>query len=229
MPAGTVSVIMPVYNEERTAYRIIRRVLAQRDVGRLLIVYDTRSTDNTLREIRRAIKGEGRAMLLSKRLRGKGSNIRLGLEHVKSGAIIIQDADEEYYPEDYPKLVRELRNGQPVFGYRTIVFGNDYNYRLGALVNNMTTSLFNLLFRQSVRDVNVCYKLFTKEMLSGRELDENGFAIEIEIAASLAKNGYRIRNVPIRYKGRTWREGKKIGFADGANLFLAIVKERLRR
>ncbi len=221
------SVIMPVYNEERTSHRIIRRVLARKEVDRLIIVYDTRSSDGTLPEIARAIKGDGRVLLLKRRLHGKGSNIRLGIGRVRSGPIIIQDADEEYYPEDYPKLLRELRNGQPVFGYRRLAYGRDYGYRLGNVVNRVTSSAFDLLFGQRVRDVNVCYKAFTKEMLGGRRLDEDGFTIEIEIAAALAKNGYRIANVPIRYNGRSWEEGKKIAWRDGVALFLAVFKERL--
>ncbi len=227
MAGQGLNVVMPVYNEQATVYRIIRRVLGQGGVGKLVVVYDTRSTDSTLWEIKRAIKGDARALLVSKRLNGKGSSVIEGLKHIRSGPVIIQDADEEYYPEDYPKLLGALVSGQPVFGYRQITVGKSYSYMLGALVGRATNILFNLLFRQSVRDVNACYKLFTKEMLGGRELTESGFGIDMQIASSLAKNGYKIQSVPIRYKGRTWEEGKKTGFRDGIGLFLAIIKARL--
>ncbi len=221
------TVIMPVYNEEKTVYGIIRRVLAQSGAGRLVIVYDTRSTDNTLAEIRRAIRGEKRALLFKRRLRGKGSSVRYGLGRVRSGPIMIQDADEEYYPEDYPKLLRELRNGQPVFGYRTVNYGHAYG--AGKAVSWLHTWFFNLLFRQSVMDVNAGYKVFTKEMLHGRRLKGNGFELDMEIAAALAKNGYRIASVPIRYKGRTFEEGKKIGAGPAIRFFFSILHERLTR
>lgn len=221
------TVIMPVYNEERTVYGMIRRVLAQGGVGRLVVVYDTRSTDGTLREIRRAIAGRKRVLLLRRRLHGKGSSVRCGLERVRSGPIIIQDADEEYYPEDYPRLLGELSRGQPVFGYRSVNYGHAYG--AGKAVSRLHTWFFNLLFGQSVRDVNTGYKVFTKEMLKGRRLRGRGFELDMEMAAALAKNGYRIRNVPIRYKGRTFGEGKKIGSGPAVRFFFSILHERLTR
>lgn len=226
MHAGEkVNVIMSVYNEERTLDGIIRRVLAQRPVDRLLII-DDHSTDGSPAIIRRWARRDRRISWLSSRTNhGKGYSVRLGLGRVKGGIIIIQDADEEYYPEDYPKLLRAFSSSSPVFGYRGRNYGHEYFW--GVAVSRLHTVLFNLLFNQSVRDINSGYKVFDKAMLGKPELKGDRFEIDIDIAARLAKNGYGIRSVPIRYKGRTFAEGKKIGAGSAIGFFFFILRERL--
>lgn len=223
---NAINVIMPVLNEEKTVGGVIQRVLHQGIVDRLIIVFDKRSTDNTLREIRKAIAKSGKCeLVLTDRSRGKGDSVRIGLSRVKRGIVVIQDADEEYYPEDYPKLMAGVTSQNPVFGYRASNTG--HQYLLGTTVSSLHTALFNLLFGQSVKDINAGYKIFTIGMLKGRKLRESGFELDIEVAATLAKNGYRIKNVPIRYKGRTYEEGKKIGASAAISMLLYILKSRL--
>jgi glycosyltransferase involved in cell wall biosynthesis len=226
----TVSVIMPVYNEGATVRSVIKRVLGQKAVDALYIVYD-KSTDNTLAEIRAAMKGsdaKGRAFLvMSDAKRGKGRAVKQGMARIRDGIVLIQDADEEYYPEDYPKMLAALTDSNPVFGSRESNAG--HKYFLGSLATVVHTLAFNLLYGQSIKDMNAAYKLFKVHMLKGKKLSEDGWQIDQEIACTLAKNGYRILSVPIRYKGRTFEEGKKIGpKAAVMNLFY-IVKERFSR
>ncbi len=221
------NVIMPVYNEGKTAYSIITRVLKQESVDRLIIVYD-KSTDNTLEEINRAIKGSNRALLINSDERlGKGHAVKLGMEHVKDGLVLIQDADEEYYPEDYPKLLEAFDGTQPVWGRRSKNTG--HSYMLGNAASQLHTAVFNILYRQSIKDSNTCYKLFEVSMLKGSKLKENGWEIDHEIATRLAKNGYKIKEVPIRYKGRTFSEGKKVGPSAAIGDLIYLIKSRFTK
>ncbi|MEM0201971.1 MAG: glycosyltransferase family 2 protein [Candidatus Micrarchaeaceae archaeon] len=221
-----VTVIMPVYNEGNTVYSIIKRVLAQPMVDLLLIVYDA-STDNTLEEIKRAMHQDGdkRCMLVmsDKRL-GKGYAVRQGMRLIKSGIVIIQDADDEYYPEDYKKLLSYITDTQPVFGSRPKNDGK--KYFMGVLATKVHTGMFNMLYGQHLRDINSAYKIFKVSMLKGRVLVQDRWAIDPEIAVTLAKNGYIIRSVDIRYKGRSFKEGKKIGAKDGIEILIYIIKQR---
>jgi glycosyltransferase involved in cell wall biosynthesis len=226
MHAGEkVNVVMSVYNEERTLEGVIRRVLAQRSVDRLLVI-DDHSSDGSLGIIKRWARRDGRISWLSNAAnRGKGYSVGLGLSRVEGGIVIIQDADEEYYPEDYPKLLAAVSDKHPVFGYRKVNYGHTYFF--GMAVSRLHTMFFNLLFKQSVKDVNSGYKVFEKAMLGKPGLRANGFEIDMEIAARLARNGYGIRSVPIRYKGRTFGEGKKIGAGSAIGFFFYLLKERL--
>jgi glycosyltransferase involved in cell wall biosynthesis len=223
----TLNVIMPVYNEGKTAYSIITRVLSQRSVDRLIIVYD-KSTDNTLAEIKRAIAGSKKAMLIySDKKLGKGHAVKEGMKEVKKGLVLIQDADEEYYPEDYHKLLEALDNGHPVFGRRAEYLG--HSYMLGIAAARVHTILFNALYGQSLKDINTCYKLFDVSMLKGMKFKEDGWAIDHEIATRLAKNGYNIIEVPIRYKGRTFEEGKKVGPKAALDDVVYLIKARFTK
>ncbi len=219
-----VSILMPVYEEEKTVYKIIKRVLRQPMVDRLLIVY-RKSKDRTLSEIKRAIAGSRKCeIIINPTNLGKGYSVRLALKRVGDGIVLIQDADEEYYPEDYGKLLAGVSANYPVFGYRNLNAGAAY--RLGKAASNLHTILFNLLFNQKVKDFNVGYKLFKVDMLKGKELRQNGWELDAEIAVTLAKNGYTIKNVPIRYKGRTYEEGKKIGPRAAISMAMFIFASR---
>ncbi|MEM0149704.1 MAG: glycosyltransferase family 2 protein [Candidatus Micrarchaeaceae archaeon] len=222
-----MSVIMPIYNEGTTAYNIITRVLKQSSVDRLIIVYD-KSTDNTLEEVKRAIEGSKKAILVySNEKLGKGHAVKEGMKLVKKGMVLIQDADEEYYPEDYPKLLKAFDSKHPIFGRRAEKLG--HVYLLGRAAAKVHTVLFNVLYGQSLEDINTCYKLFDVSMLKGIKLRENGWTIDHEIAIRLAKNGYKIKEVPIRYKGRTYEEGKKVGASAAIEDALYIIKARFSK
>ena len=218
-----VSVIMPVYNEERTVSKMIRRVIAQRIVDALIVINDG-STDGTLSEIKRFSNDKRISIIDCKENRGKGHAVRTGINKVKNGIIIIQDADEEYHPEDYGALLEKLTDNTPVFGHRTRNLR--HKYLLGAWAAGVHNILFNSLYGQHVRDMNAGYKVFNKEMLHGVTLREDGFEIDPEIAVALARNGYAIKDVPIRYSGRTFKEGKKIGARDAIGIAVFLIKKK---
>ncbi|MCL5092096.1 MAG: glycosyltransferase family 2 protein [Candidatus Marsarchaeota archaeon] len=220
-----VNVIMPVYNEGNTVYNIIKRVLKQKSVDTLIIIYD-KSSDNTLSEIKRALAGAGRkaTIVYSDVKKGKGHAVRLGIERIKGGIVIIQDADDEYYPEDYGKMLASLSDKNPVFGYRKI--NNGHKYLLGELATQAHTLTFNLLYGQKLKDINAAYKVFKLSMLHGERLRQDGWELDPEIAVKLSKNGYAIRSISIRYKGRTFSEGKKIGVSGAVGILAYIIKAR---
>jgi glycosyltransferase involved in cell wall biosynthesis len=218
-----VNVVMPVYNEERTVGKMVGRVLGQHFVDILIIVNDG-STDNTVSEVKRFSHDKRVKIIDFKENRGKGYAVRAGIDNVKDGIIIIQDADEEYHPEDYADLLGSLTEKTPVFGHRTKNLR--HKYILGSWAAGVHNILFNSLYGQNVKDMNAGYKVFDKDMLKGVKLHENGFEIDPEIAIALARNGYEIKDVPIRYSGRTFKEGKKIGARDAIGIALFLIKKR---
>lgn len=221
-----VSIIMPVYNEERTLSEIIKRVLAQRVVDRLIIVNDC-SGDRSLEIIKRAARRDRRITYLTNKTNmGKGYSVRRGLELVKDGIIIIQDADLEYYPEDYGKMLPRLSDDTIVLGTRMHGRKTGHTYGLAKLANASLTLAFNMLYSTELSDMNTCYKLFTKRMLEGVELRSDDFLIEPEILIALVKKGYKIAEVDIRYKGRTYEEGKHIKASDGVKQAVYMIESR---
>ncbi len=224
-----VSVIMPVYNEERTVSEIIKRVLAQRAVDQLIIINDG-SRDRSDAIIRSIAKREKRVKYIShSENRGKGNAVKAGLAAVDKGVIIIQDADLEYYPEDYPGLLAATAPDTAVFGTRTKGEHSGHHYQLARFANAFSTSLFNLLYSERISDLNTCYKVFRKEMLDGVKLKEEKFLLDMELSVTFSKKGYAIREVKIRYKGRTYDEGKKITVRDGIEQILYIITSRFTR
>lgn len=216
---------MPVYNEERTLEEVVDRVLAQKVVDRLIIV-DDHSADKSPEIIKKLAKKEKRiAQFRNQQNMGKGYSVRRALDHVKDGIIIIQDADKEYWPEDYPKLLDALGEKNVVYGTRMIAKNPGHHYEMARFANYFITSTFNVLYGQKTTDLNTCYKVFRKDMLDGANLKQNRFLIEPEISVWLAKKGYKITEVKIRYAGRTYAEGKKIRARDGiAQVFYLIMR-----
>lgn len=162
----------------------------------------------------------------NKRNLGKGAAVRKALSFVKRGIVIIQDADLEYFPEDYPKLISALKHNDVVFGNRFAWRNKGHRYVLAEIGNKFISFLFDFLYRQKIHDINTCYKAFKREALDGITLHENGFLVEEELAVAFAKKGVKIAEVPIRYKGRTFEEGKKIRMKDGIAGLLYILKSR---
>lgn len=244
-----LSIIIPVFNEEKTIGEILRKVLSvklPKDIQKEIIVVDDGSTDNT-RKVLSEFKMFASAnfvgknqnlkfkILRHKKNRGKGMAIRSGLSVAIGDYIIIQDADLEYDPKDYVKLLDPMfqKKTKVVFGSRLInyplkLWGRDKTVLpLHLIANRFLTGLVNTLYGSSLTDMETCYKLFTKEVLSKINLVSNRFEIEPEITIKILKAGYGISEVPIIIKPRTYAEGKKIGFGDGLKAIWIIIWYRL--
>ena len=221
-----LSVVMPVYNERQTIEEIIDRVLAV-PLRTELIVVDDGSKDGT-REKLQELAASGRfRLILQPKNRGKGSALRRGFEEVKGDLVVIQDADLEYSPEEFPELIALICQGRAdvVFGSRFLgrhrVFL--FTHYLG---NVFLTFVANLLYNTMLTDMETCYKVMRTEVLKSFRLKSDGFGIEPEMTAKVFKRGYRVYEVPITYDGRGYDEGKKITWRDGVVALWVLVKYR---
>jgi glycosyltransferase involved in cell wall biosynthesis len=225
VPDPLLSVVMPVYNERTTVEEIIRRVLAV-PMRIQLIVVDDGSKDGSA-EILDRLQGELGFTLLRQTNAGKGAALRRGFAAVTGDLVVIQDADLEYSPEEYPDLIELIRKGHAdvVFGSRFLgrhrVFM--FTHYLG---NRVVTLATNVLYNTMLTDMETCYKLMRVEVLRSFKLDSNGFGIEPEITAKIFKRGYRVYEVPITYAGRGYDEGKKITWRAGFEALWVLIKYR---
>lgn len=223
-----LSVIIPVFNEVETVKEIIDQVKAVKieNLEKELIVIDDCSSDGT----RKVLKGINGIKLLShKSNMGKGVAIRTGLNHADGDIIIIQDADLEYDPTDYPQLIKPILSGSTkvVFGSRFIKPGFKPRNRVVYLGNKFLSLLTMLLYFRKVTDMETCYKVFTRDVLLNINLKAKGFEFEPEITAKIIKKGYNILEVPIKYRGRSTKEGKKLKpIQDGIKAVYYLLKYR---
>lgn len=226
-----LTVVMPAYNEEATLRSIVGRVLQRSETAELVLVDDC-SKDRT-----RAIMGELAAedprvkLVFHENNKGKGAALHSGFAAATGNVVLIQDADLEYDPNDYDRLLSPIRKGvaDVVFGNR---FGGEearvhlYWHRIG---NGLLTTLSNMFTNLNLSDMEVCYKVFRKEVLDAIQLEEKRFGFEPEITAKVARVGARIYEVPVNYYGRSYEEGKKIGWKDGVRALYVILKYGLGR
>jgi glycosyltransferase involved in cell wall biosynthesis len=221
-----LSVVMPVFNERSTIDEIVTRVLAV-PLRVELIVIDDCSTDGTRDRLADLQQRHGFTLLLQERNQGKGAAIRRGFAAATGDIVVIQDADLEYSPEEFPQLVELIADGRAdvVFGSRFLgrhrVFL--FTHYLG---NRVLTLLTNVLYNTMLTDMETCYKVMRREVLQGMELSSDGFGIEPEMTAKIFKRGYRVYEVPITYDGRGYDEGKKIGWKDGVVALWVLLKYR---
>jgi glycosyltransferase involved in cell wall biosynthesis len=227
-----LSVVIPVYNEQGTIRDILARVLAV-PLDKELIVVDDCSVDGS-RAILQAIAAEnGNVKLIChERNRGKGAAVRTGIQTATADVVLIQDADLEYDPNDYHRLIAPIVAGQAdvVFGSRFV--GSDCHrvlYFWHSLGNRFLTLLSNVFTNLNLSDMEVCYKVFRREVIQQIQIEEERFGFEPEITAKLARMECRIYEVGISYYGRTYKEGKKIGWRDGVRAVWCILKYNLRR
>lgn len=222
-----VSVVMPVFNEEETISEIIAMVLKQRCVQELIVVDDC-SADNSLLVLQDLAAKDSRIKFFTHSVnQGKGAAIRTGLENATSSIVLIQDADLEYDPEEYESLIKPILNGRAdvVFGSRFLGGGpHRVLYYWHSVGNFILTTLSNMATNLNLTDMETCYKVFRREIVEKIHIQEKRFGIEPEITAKVAKLGARIFEVPISYYGRTYNEGKKVGWKDGFSALRCILK-----
>jgi glycosyltransferase involved in cell wall biosynthesis len=225
-PNPLLSVVMPVYNEITTIEEIVHRVLAV-PMRIELIVVDDVSTDGTTAVLERLQRELGFTLLKQPANGGKGSALRRGFEAVSGDMMIIQDADLEYSPEEYPLLTNLI-----VSGRADVVFGSRFlgTHRVFLLThylgNRLLTFITNVLYNTMLTDMETCYKLMRTDVLRSMTLHSNGFGIEPEITAKVFKRRYRVYEVPISYDGRGYEEGKKITWRDGVVALWVLLKYR---
>ncbi len=230
--APTLSVVIPCYNEAKTIRAILERVRAAAPaLSKEIIVVDDRSTDGT----REMLSGELRplvdTLVLHERNRGKGAALRSGIRAATGRIVVIQDADLEYDPSEYEVLVRPILDGRAdvVFGSRFISGGSRrVLYFWHYVGNQLLTLLSNVFTNLNLSDMETCYKVFRREIIQSIEIEEDRFGFEPEVTAKVAKLKCRIYEVGISYAGRTYEEGKKIGWKDGVSALRCIVKYGLR-
>ena len=223
-----LSIVVPVYNEKDTIERILSRVIdaSVYNMEKEIIVIDDFSTDGT-REILKKYQGNTVKIYYHEQNKGKGAALKTGFGKVTGDAVIIQDADLEYDPQDYEKLLKPLIDGKAdvVFGsrfmggepHRVIYFWHYLGNKFLSMFSNMFTNL-------NLTDMETCYKLFKKEVLDKIGIEEDRFGFEPEITAKVSMLDVRIYEVGISYSGRSYAEGKKIGFKDGFRTIYVIVK-----
>jgi len=222
-----LSVIMPVYNEEKTISEVIRRV---RDVPleKEIIVVDDGSSDGTVAMLRE-FNREGQILLHESRVNlGKGAAVRIGLTFASGEIIIIQDADLELDPNEYGRLIQPILDGQTRVVYGSRFLGSNRDIPLITVAaNKFLVLVTNLLYDSSLTDMETAYKVFSADVLKGITLRCMRFELEPEITAKFLKKGYRILELPIGYQPRTVQGGKKIGWRDGFKAIATLLKYRL--
>jgi glycosyltransferase involved in cell wall biosynthesis len=221
-----VSVVMPVYNEPNTIHEIVKRI-EDSPVRKEIIAIDDCSTDGTgeiLEEMARA----GRIRLFKHRVNmGKGAAVRTGLKQVQGDIVIIQDADLEYDPAEYPQLIAPILKGRSKVVYGSRFLGEHKAMYFSHMLFNKALNLMgNILFDSTLTDMETCYKVFTVDIARRLHLRSNRWGIDPEITAKILRMGNRIYEVPISYTGREHWEGKKISWRDGFSVIFALLRYR---
>jgi glycosyltransferase involved in cell wall biosynthesis len=220
-----LSVVMPVYNERTTIDEIVRRVLAV-PLRIELIVVDDGSTDGTS-EILDALQRELTFTLLRQKNTGKGAALRRGFAAVTGDLVVVQDADLEYSPEEYPDLIELICDGKADVVYGSRFLGRHRAFLFAHYVGNKFLTLAtNVLYNTILTDMETCYKVMRTDVIRSMTLRSNGFGIEPELTAKIFKRGYRVYEVPITYAGRNYDQGKKITWTAGFVALWVLLKYR---
>jgi len=235
------SVIIPVYNEEKTISEILRQVKRAklpRGWEKEIVVVDDGSTDSTKCKVQSAkleFKIKNLKLLRHKKNRGKGAAVNTGLKQATGEVVVIQDADLEYSPEDYERLLRPIIAGEAevVYGSRLAslplkLWGRGKTPLVWHYVGNkLLTKLTNLIYGATLTDMETCYKMMKRRVFTGMKLNSRGFGMEPELTAKLLKRGYRIVEVPIKVKPRGYEEGKKIHWWHGLEAVWTLIKYKV--
>lgn len=229
-----LSVVIPVYNEAKTIETIIKRVSAV-EVEKEIIIVDDFSTDGT-REILKKIHDNGVKVEFHCQNMGKGAALRTGFKLATGDAVVVQDADLEYDPRDFVKLLEPIESGAALAVYGSRFLTREHIphcarpfYLTHFLGNKVLNFLLNALYRAKITDMETCYKLIKREVLDSIVLSARRFEIEPEITAQLLKKGIKIHEVPISYHPRDYKEGKKISWKDGISAIAVLLKYRFTK
>jgi glycosyltransferase involved in cell wall biosynthesis len=227
----SISVVIPCYNEVATLEQVVDAVLDTSEAEKELIIVDDGSTDGTSELIRTKLESRVGRVIFHDRNRGKGAALRSGFAVATGDVVIVQDADLEYDPRDYAKLLAPIIEGRADVVYGSRFAGGEAHrvfFFWHSVVNHMLTLFSNMLTDLNLTDMEVCYKVFRREVLQQIAIEEDRFGFEPEITAKVARLGCRIYEVGVSYAGRTYSEGKKIGWRDGLRAMWCILKYNLR-
>ncbi|HVC71404.1 MAG TPA: glycosyltransferase family 2 protein [Acidimicrobiales bacterium] len=228
----SLSVIVPVFNERNTVAEIIRRMRAVTlpvDMELEVVVVDDGSSDGT-EKVLAALEDSTVRVINHGANKGKGAAIRTGLENVRGDLVLVQDADLEYDPDDWPRLIDPILKGKAQVVYGSRFTGERKNmFPSHWLGNRFLTLATNILYQSTLSDMETCYKLFDRRVLEGITIVSQRFEFEPEITAKVLRRGYRIYEVPISYAGREISEGKKISWRDGIGAIIALFRYRFTR
>jgi glycosyltransferase involved in cell wall biosynthesis len=222
-----ISVVIPVYNERNTVKEILRQI-QEVQLEKEIIVVDDYSTDGT-REALKEMKGDNLKILYHEKNRGKGAALKTAFQEVKGDIVIIQDADLEYNPQEYHKLIQPILAGKAdaVYGSRFLSGPHRVLFFWHYVGNKLLTTLSNMFTNLNLTDMETCYKAFHSSLLERIEINSERFGFEPEITAKLAKLNCRIYEIPISYSGRDYSEGKKINWKDGIAAVFWIIRYNL--
>jgi glycosyltransferase involved in cell wall biosynthesis len=222
-----LSVIIPCYNEKSTIEEIIRRVRAVK-LAQEIIVVDDGSTDGTREILVQIDRGEDLKVILHDRNQGKGAAVRTGFQAATGNVLLIQDADLEYDPREYPALLRPISEEitHVVYGSRFLGGPRKAMFFWNMVANRFLTLVTNILYDSILSDMETCYKVFRAEVIRDIPLRSRRFDFEPEVTAKVLKRGYRIYEVPISYNGREWYEGKKISWRDAVIALWTLLRYR---
>ena len=228
-----LSVVMPVYDERSTLAECVRRVLAvELPLDKELVIVDDASTDGsgaTIEEIRAEHSDVQIKTIRHERNQGKGAALRSGFKEVSGDVVIIQDADLEYDPQDYRRLLKPILDGRADVVYGSRFVGGDERrvlYYWHAVGNRLVTWLSNMCTNLNLTDMETCYKVFVRDVVDSLHIKSNRFGVEPEMTAKIARAKWRVYEVGISYSGRTYAEGKKITWRDGLRALATIVRFR---
>jgi glycosyltransferase involved in cell wall biosynthesis len=225
-----LSVVISCYNERNTIEALVKTVKEAPYADKEIIIVDDFSTDGTRDILRTRLEGGGITVVYHERNRGKGAALRTGFKHANGDIVIVKDADLEYDPAEYPRIVKPILEGKAEVVYGSRFMGSDAHrvvYYWHMVGNWLLTTVSNMLTNINLTDMETCYKAFRRDILEKITIEEDRFGFEPEITAKVAKLRCRIYEVGISYYGRTYEQGKKIGWKDGFRAIWCIVKYNL--